>query len=182
MSKNCCKPKGMPNGTGGVDKFILSIVIGTIAVLVGVVYLGTKMAQTAVVEADQNVVMEVDEMDFSWGTIGINDGNVEKTFTIANSGSNTLKLYGVKTSCMCTTAQIITSEGASRIYKMHESSTEVMEIPAGETAEIRVIFDPLYHGPSGVGPVTRMVTINTNDPKTPVLNFRLAAMVAQESL
>jgi len=63
---------------------------------------------------------------------------------------------------------------------MHEKSSSVFEVKPGETAELLVEFDPAFHGPSGVGPITRTITMNTNDVKNPVLSFNLTANVVKK--
>lgn len=78
---------------------------------------------------------------------------------------------------MCTTAQLIIGDTKSPEFGMHSKSAYVMEVPGGETAELKVVFDPAFHGPNGVGPINRQITVETNDPSSPVLNFMLTAMV-----
>ena len=81
---------------------------------------------------------------------------------------------------MCTTAQLRTSGETSKKFGMHEKTANVFEVQPGETAEVVVEFDPLFHGPSGVGPINRTVTMNTNDSSQPQLSFQLAANVVKQ--
>ena len=90
-----------------------------------------------------------------------------------------LKLYNVKTSCMCNTAQLKTPDVTSKKFKMHEASTDVIEVKPGEAAELIVEFDPAFHGPSGVGPINRTITMDTNDVNNPTLSFNLTANVVK---
>lgn len=119
----------------------------------------------------------VEETSYKWRQVGINDGNVEKIFEIKNSGTETLVLSDVITSCMCTTAQLILSGEESPVFGMHSKSNYEMEVPAGETAELKVVFDPAFHGPGGVGPINRQIKVATNDLNNPELNFMLTAVV-----
>lgn len=183
MSHECCKPKHKSGHSKKriVDPVIASIGIVTLLLVVGVAYFGSRMGATAQeVEADSQVSASVAGNRFDWGTINIDGGIVSKAFAIENSGSNPLKLYDVKTSCMCTTAQLKTASQTSKKFGMHEKSANVFEIQPGETAELLVEFDPAFHGPSGVGPINRTVTMNTNDSSNPSLTFQLTANVVKE--
>ena len=49
------------------------------------------------------------------------------------------------------------------------------ELPAGQEAQIEVVFDPAAHGPAGVGPISRNVFVETTDGKK--LVFEIKAQV-----
>ena len=170
----------MSHDKGRLDPFVAGIVIITILILGGAVLFGTKTGATTQVTADTQVVMSVDSNRYDWGTIDLNGGIVSKSFAIEKKGLTPLKLYDVKTSCVCTTAQLRTASQTSPRFKMHEKSSSVFEVKPGETAELLVEFDPAFHGPSGVGPITRTITMNTNDVKNPVLSFNLTANVVKK--
>lgn len=165
------------------DKKLTMFIVGiTAVILIGGIFLASKSGSGGEVKSsatsmDSNTKAQVEETSYDWGEIGINDGNVEKVFKIKNTGSATLKLSNVLTSCMCTTAQLSLDGDTSPIFGMHSKSNYVLEVPSGKTAELKVIFDPAYHGPSGIGPITRQVEVATNDPATPKLNFMLTAVV-----
>ncbi len=159
------------------NKFIIAIVAATLFLLVGIVLLAGKMSSSAKVEANGAARAEVNSTTYDWGKIGINDGNAEAEFEIKNSGSEVLKLYNVTTSCACTTAQIITADQASPLFGMHTKSDYVAEVSPGKIARLKVIFDPLFHGPNGLGPITRTITVATNDQNNQNLTFNLSADV-----
>lgn len=164
-----------------IDPFIGGTIIVTILLLIGVVFVGSNAASTKEdVTASTQVELSVESNSHDWGTIDYDGGIVSKTFEIKNSGNTTLKLYDVKTSCMCTTAQLKTPESTSEKYGMHEKSGDVFSVQPGETAELLVEFDPAFHGPSGVGLVTRTVTMNTNDAKNSTLTFNLKGSVVKK--
>ena len=108
--------------------------------------------------------LELAEKTHDWGEIPINGGKVEKVFGLTNAGEGELELANLATSCMCTTVVVKTRAGESPAFGMHEQSTWKARLEAGETAEMRVVFDPAYHGPSGKGAVTRVVKFETSDP------------------
>ncbi len=153
----------------------------TLLAIIGVFYLGTRSKKVAdEVASDEQVQLSVDETNHDWGEIDIDGGNVSHTFSIKNTGEGILKLHDVVTSCMCTTAQLKTADNSSRRFGMHEKSVTIFDVPPGETAELVVEFDPDYHGPSGVGSISRSVTMKTNDPDNPELAFRLVGNVVKK--
>ena len=113
----------------------------------------------------------------SWGDIPIKGGDAEAEFTIANEGTSALKLFNVVTSCTCTTAQIEADGRKSPKFDMHSKSSYVLEVPAGGEAKLKVVFDPAFHGPQGVGVMDRQVKMETNDATRPDLMFVLDGTV-----
>ncbi|MBI5356623.1 DUF1573 domain-containing protein [Candidatus Collierbacteria bacterium] len=156
------------------------IVIGiiTFAILGTGAWLLSKPVGVAVEKSDQSKV-EVGETNHDWGEIKINGGNAEKVFLIKNIGVGPLKLSGVSTSCMCTTAQVIIDGKGSPFFGMHQKSSWIGEVPAGKEAELKIVFDPAFHGPSGVGAMTRQIEVETNDKNNPKLEFTLKGSVVK---
>ncbi|MCA9343137.1 DUF1573 domain-containing protein [Candidatus Saccharibacteria bacterium] len=180
MSHDCCSPKHNKKlaAKKGIDPFLAGIGVVTVLLLVGAIFFGSKMGATAQdVEPDAEVAMSVAENTYDWGTVDYDGGIVSKTFAIENSGATPLKLFDVKTSCMCTTAQLKSASQTSKKFGMHEKSSSVFEVKPGEKAELVVEFDPAFHGPSGVGPINRTVTMTTNSTDNPTLAFQLTANV-----
>lgn len=181
MNHDCCtKPNSKKSQKGGADLFIIWIVIATVLILGVAVYFGTKTGATTQVTTNSEIAMSIDANTHDWGTIDYDGGIVSKNFSIKNTSDTTLQLYDVKTSCMCTTAQLKTPDKTSRKFKMHEKTTDIIEVKPGETANLLVEFDPAFHGPSGVGPITRTITMNTNSTKDSVLTFNLTGTVIKK--
>ena len=101
--------------------------------------------------------LDVPVVRWDWGTIPAQPP-VAQTFPIQNRGNEPLLVSNVTTSCGCTIADLSSSV-----------------IPPGQRADLLVVFDPAYH--ETVGPVTRVVWVETNDPDTPLLELRLDADV-----
>lgn len=163
-----------------IDKFLTSLILITVLAIGGVIYMANVNSakdQEVKSEMTSEASISVNESSYDWGDIGIDDGNVEKTFQITNDGSDTLKLFEITTSCMCTTARLSLDEQESPEFGMHDKSDYVLEIPPGKTAELTVTFDPAFHGPSGVGPINRQISVKTNSSEKPTLQFLLTAMV-----
>lgn len=163
------------------DKKIIIIFIAiTLLVLGGGIFvLSSTTAGPVQITATQNAKAEVDQKTFDWGNIPYSGGNATKTFTIKNSGSDTLKLTGVKTSCTCTKAQVEIDGKTSPYFSMHSTSPWVGEVSPGKEAQLTVIFDPAFHGPTGVGPVERLVSVETNDVQNSNLEFSLKGVVVK---
>jgi hypothetical protein len=163
-----------------MNKTAVGIIFGTLLLLVGVVFLSGKTPLSAQVETEVGAkVLIVNDAMHDWGTIGIKNGDVEHEFEIKNEGTETLKLYNISTSCMCTSAQLFQTDDKSPVFGMHDSSNYTMEVEPGENATVKVVFDPMAHGPSGVGPITRQVTVMTNDPDNKKITFTLKALVVK---
>lgn len=161
----------------GANKFLIVTFVAIIILLIPGVYLASTINSPAEVQINPEAKAVIDEFTYNWGEIEINDGNVEKVFEITNAGNDSLILSNVETSCMCTTAQLSYAEESSPIFGMHTKSGYTLEVPSGKTAQLKIVFDPAFHGPSGVGPINRQVKVDTNDPSNPQLNFMLTAMV-----
>ncbi|MCR4263468.1 MAG: DUF1573 domain-containing protein, partial [Candidatus Roizmanbacteria bacterium] len=158
-------------------KIIIIIAAISAIILFGGAMVASKYSPGADVVSDESAEVLVENNTHDWGEIGINNGTVEKTFSIKNNGSTALTLQNISTSCMCTTAQLIYNGQKSPAFGMHEKSEYVLSVPPGDSAELLVVFDPAFHGPSGVGPITRQITVETNDADNQQLEFTLTAQV-----
>ena len=115
---------------------------------------------------------------FSFGNISMAAGKVSHRFEIRNTGASDITVNKIYTSCMCTVATLITPAGRKGPFGMpgHSAVPAIFEtIPPGGNAQVDVVFDPAAHGPAGVGPTDRIVTIRTNESRP--LELRFSAMV-----
>lgn len=164
-----------------LNKLIITISVLTLSIIGLGVWLLVKPApgsQLGITDSSGGKA-EVPVASFDWGTIDYGGGDAVAELSINNPGSGTLSLSEVSTSCMCTTAQIIISGQKSPFFGMHQKSSWIGQIPAGGQAKLKVVFDPAFHGPSGVGPVTRQIVMKTNDPDHPKLEFNLTGKVVK---
>lgn len=159
------------------DRIIIGIILVSFLILAGGLFLVSRMEGTPKVVASQNAKAQVEETEHDWGEIKLDGGDVKKTFILKNAGTDPLQLANVKTSCMCTTAQVKIGGEESPFFGMHSRSSWAGEVASGEEAELEVVFDPAYHGPSGIGSITREVIVETNDKNNPQLTFTLTANV-----
>lgn len=159
-------------------KVIISIVLFAIVILVGGVLLLSGGGPTsATITASQNAKATADQRNFDWGKINMKGGNVSKIFTIKNTGTDTLKLTNIKTSCHCTKAQVKIGNTSSPYFGMNSVSPWIGEVLPGQEAELEVTFDPAYHGPQGVGPINRLVALETSDKSNSRIEFALTGTV-----
>lgn len=149
----------------------------TLLLIFGGVFLVSKTNNEASLAGNQDTQVSVDKTSFNWGTIGINDGKVQAEFNLKNNGTAPLELANVSTSCMCTTAQVIIGGRPSPYFGMHQKSSWTGEVSPGQSAQLVVEFDPAFHGPQGIGQITRQIVVETNDPTQPQLTFVTTADV-----
>ena len=162
-------------------KFIIGFIAITILILGGGIFLlSSTTSAPAKITTSQNAKATVSEKTFDWGNIPYSGGNVTKTFVIKNTGSDPLQLTGVKTSCTCTKAQIIIDGKTSPYFSMHSTSGWVGEVAPNKEAQLNVIFDPAFHGPTGVGPIERLISVGTNDLQNLTLEFSLKGVVVKD--
>ncbi|MBW7996195.1 MAG: DUF1573 domain-containing protein [Candidatus Glassbacteria bacterium] len=102
--------------------------------------------------------LEVDRMDFDFATVYRGD-EARHTFTLSNTGTDTLKITKVRSSCGCTVPSV-----AKR------------ELGPGEQTELTAVFD------SGrfQGSVTKNIYVYSNDPASPITKLTIHAYVKQD--
>lgn len=161
-------------------KVVIGFIVLTLLILGGGVYILSNSAAPAKITTSQNAKVEVDQKTFDWGNIPYSGGNATKTFIIKNTGTGVLQLTGVETSCTCTKAQITIDGKTSPYFSMHATSSWVGEVVPGKEAKLLVIFDPAFHGPTGVGPMERLISVDTNDSQNPKLEFSLKGVVVKD--
>lgn len=118
------------------------------------------------------------ERDFDFGSISMAAGKVSHRYWFRNASSAPVLISKIYTSCMCTTATLVKGGRIINNYGMsgHGYTPSVNEtIAPNEDALIEAVFDPAAHGPSGIGPTERFVTIE-NDAGQP-LELRFIANV-----
>jgi len=118
------------------------------------------------------------ERDFDFGSISMAAGKVSHRFWFRNASSAPVLINKIYTSCMCTTATLVKGGRVINNYGMpgHGYTPSVNETVApNEEALIEAIFDPAAHGPAGIGPTERFVTVE-NDAGQP-LEIRFTANV-----
>ena len=111
----------------------------------------------------ENAELELSSSFFSFGNVSVAGGTVSTTLILSNQGEDALVIEKIEASCMCTSAKLSFNGRESPTFGMHSNSPFWSEtIPPGETAELKIFYDPTAH-PELRGPVTRIVSIYSND-------------------
>lgn len=180
----------MKNGLGGMFKPVLYVVIIPTIFIAGAIFLTTRLQNTKIKNKEtvslSNTTYKVDKSMFSFGTISMKNGNVETVYELTNTGNDDIYVKELFTSCLCTKAQLILADGSqTEFYGMKEGHGDLNDfyvgksIKAGETAKVKAIFDPNAHGPQGVGPLKRNITLSTNLKDNPNIQFSFDAEVTR---
>ncbi len=157
------------------QKTIIALIILAIALVVGGAVLsqddqGSFSGNKTEEKSSSSLVADRQYHDF--GTIDIFGGNVETDFILTNNGSEDVVVLAGTTSCGCTEGNL----GGIQ-FGMHEKMSETVTVKAGKSEKLTVIYDPLAHGPSAVGPVTRQVFLKTNSTANQAIEIRISANV-----
>ncbi len=112
------------------------------------------------------------EQPHDFGDIEIFVGKVSTNYTLKNEGTEDVIITKASTSCLCTEGEI-----SGMTFGMHGSEVDSVMIPPGGEETVKATYDPLAHGPNGVGPVTRTITLETNSTETPKIELRFSANV-----
>jgi len=114
-----------------------------------------------------------------FGSIAMKNGNVSKDFRFTNSSEQEVVIRSLETSCMCTTAFLVESDGSTKgpfgMAGMGGVTNANETIRVGENRILRVVYDPKAHGPAGVGPIDRFITITDDSGR--ILRFEIKALV-----
>lgn len=186
----CCKNPS--SNSSGLLKPILFIVVVPALVILAIILLtanGGNKAEGSVSGVTQvesvDSTYKLDKLHYSFGTISQKNGNVETEYTLTNTGNADIFVKKLYSSCMCTKAQIIFSDGSKTSLNGmlgHELASDLIvdkSIKAGETVKIRAVFDPNAHGPEGVGFIKRNVTLETNLKTSPIIQVSFDATVTK---
>lgn len=130
---------------------------------------------------------QVDSEMIELGEIAV-DGDYPADFTVTNTGDAPLEISKVKTSCMCTFAEVMIGDETSPSINMdmymegihtYEEYIAAKKwtgtIPPGESATVRVIYKP--HMMPVQGSVARNVKFATNDPNNKSVELGIHATV-----
>lgn len=134
-------------------------VAGVIAAIVLIAGLGA--AGYLVLSSSQSSGrLDVEPASWDFGDIG--QATVSHTFTVRNVGTTPLRIDGISTSCMCTTAHVDYLGEASPMFGYHQSRPWSLVIAPGTQGSLTVHYDPATHPERGH--FERQVYILSSDP------------------
>jgi len=148
-----------------IKTIIILIIVAVMGLFVWGYFIkgGTSASVQGASQNNSEALLIASETLYDFGTISMKNGNVTKEFTVTNPTVQDINLKTVLTSCMCTSAFIISPDGSMKgPFKMPgmgfvPPANEI--IKAGENRIIRVVYDPNAHGPAGVGFIDRFITL-----------------------
>ncbi len=124
-----------------------------------------KLADLAPADAPKIVI---NESEHDLGKVSQIKGVVTTDFEFSNQGESDLIIGKLSSSCGCTSATVVYDGKVGPTFTMEghgqENPTDwEVAIGPGDTAILRIFYDPTVH-PDLVGPVTRTVSVFSNDP------------------
>ena len=151
-----------------------------IVLLGGVIWIARPNSQNspASLLSNSSGLLSAEEKEFNFGEISMANGNVKHEFKIKNAGNNPIVIEKIYTSCMCTTAALMTDSKQFGPYGMpgHGFIPKInAAIDPAKEATVEIVFNPAAHGPAGVGRIQRTITIENNAGQSLELEF--AALV-----
>jgi hypothetical protein len=121
-------------------------------------------------------ILRMAKLQHNFGFIPVRGGIASTEIPLVNIGEGPLTITALDSSCGCTTASIINHgvEGPSFGMAGHGSNPKNWQtvINPGEQAVLKVYYNPTVH-PDLRGPVTRVVTIYSDDPENPQQEVRI---------
>ncbi|MFQ5814100.1 MAG: DUF1573 domain-containing protein [Anaerolineae bacterium] len=115
------------------------------------------------------IALEPQKVDL--GDVSAKEGKVQTSITIKNAGQTDLIVDSLSTSCGCTTVSVVNNGEEGPVFGTGtppEAEGWSTTIPPGETAELRIYYDPNVHEDAR-GPMLREVYVSSNDPVDPVV-------------
>lgn len=163
-------------------KILIGLLSFTLLVIVGGAFILSNGPTKAVIEKTRGAKLEARETSFDFKEIPYSGGKVEHAYLIKNIGNKDLEIANLTTSCMCTVVYFQSKKEMSSQFGM-KGMTQPSDwkgiLKPQEEAKIVAVFDPAYHGPQGLGPVSRMVSFETNDPDKPYVEFTFSGTVVK---
>lgn len=115
-------------------------------------------------------ILRIAKPQHNFGFVRIRGGIVTTDIPLVNIGEGDLTITALDSSCGCTRARVIHNGVEGPIFGMagHGNNPKDWQtvINPGEQAVLKVFYDPAVH-PDLRGPVTRIVTIHSDDPVNP---------------
>lgn len=120
--------------------------------------------------------LRIAKTEHNFGLVPVQGGAVDIEIPLVNIGEGALTITSLETSCGCTRASIVNQgkEGPTFGMAGHGSNPKDWRtiVQPGEQAVVKIYYDPATH-PDLRGPITRVVTIRSDDPTSPKQEVRI---------
>ena len=146
---------------------------GVLIVVVALVGIKVIASSASPVELVENAQLTISETSWDFGDIPMSEGITTRSISLKNDTDVPITITSMQTSCMCTTVQIVHSDGSKSGLKGMVGHG----IQAGEAVALLVNFDPNAHGPNATGPITRNVELTTNSQAQPEVELTFSGNV-----
>lgn len=145
-------------------KSIILIAIVTLGLVTGFAFLlSVKGAKERTLVTTEIQRLDANPTYYDLGEVLIKGGIVTKEYEIKNTTGNDMELIKITTSCMCTTASVKAGDKETRFFTMEMGGDRnpfiSLKVKKDETVKVTVRYDPAAHGPQGVGPFDRVVSL-----------------------
>ena len=163
-------------------KFILGISLFTLLVLGGGIWFATSLPTKPTLEKTAGATFWANHTSADLKTIPYEKGVVSHAFPIQNTGEKSLSITNLATSCMCTKVYFTNGKDKSPqagMKGMSAISPWIGTLQPQEKGEIIALFDPQFHGPQGVGAISRLVSFETSDPEHPYVELSFEGVVVR---
>jgi hypothetical protein len=145
---------------------IILIFFGILTILTAWIVLRTNQIATVTTKISNIEALEtIDQL----GEVPRLGGVVVKEYSFKNTGDQPVKLGRLNTSCMCTKAKVVIGDKESQQYGMESPGSLNPSLgyilAPGQTGKVVVYFDPDAHGPKGIGPFSRVISLYFQDPQ-----------------
>lgn len=160
-------------------KTLLVLALVCVGIVIGLIGLMQwKSEDKIMANSLTGTFLTADHSSFVFGEISMANGVVQHIFPLKNSETGDSLIGKIYTSCMCTTASLIVDGQEKGPFGMpgHGPVPKINQtVKSGETAELKIEFDPAAHGPAGVGKITREIYLEI--PGKGKQTFSFTAMV-----
>lgn len=165
-------------------RILIGIAIITLVILGGaMIFLNNTPSSTkATLQKTVGAKIETLETNFDFKDIPYSGGNAIHEYKIKNTGDKDLEIANMNTSCACSKTYFKSVKGESLKFSMKGMSAPSNWkgiLTPGEEGSVFFSFDPTYHGPSAVGPISRIVSFETNDPDHPYVELSFSGNVVK---
>jgi len=157
-----------------MNKYVIGVIVLVVAGLLVLGILNSNSEPEENTTPEVSSVITITESNYDFGDIDIFSGKVSTTYLLKNEGVEDVSILDAITSCMCTEGEI-----GDLLFGMHGSSGDIVIIPAGGEQILKATFDPLAHGPEGVGKIKRELFLQTNSTVAPEIKVTFSANVTK---
>ncbi|MFH1840675.1 MAG: DUF1573 domain-containing protein [Candidatus Shapirobacteria bacterium] len=151
-----------------MKKFVVGVIVFSLVIVALGVYLLSRAPARVALFPENEARIGLESRRYDFGSVRLNSGLIVHRYVIRNLGKIDLKIANLASSCACIKVYFKSANQESPRAGM-KGMTKISEwigvLQPEESGEVIIEFDPNFHGPQGVGKITRAVSFETNDPQ-----------------